>query len=199
MFEAAVSQLVDRGWAVMDDLVPAEVISMLREEAWQYLNEERFREAGVGRGAEQAVRDTVRSDRVYWLDPEALTPTQTHYWESVESIRSLLNRELFLSLVSFEAHYSVYPPGAYYKKHVDRFKTSDERMISSSLYLNPDWREQDGGQLRLYDEVGHVDVVPRAGVLVLFRSDTVPHEVLPASRTRLSLTGWFLRRSLRPF
>jgi SM-20-related protein len=199
MFEAAVSQLGDRGWAVIEDFVPAEVISALREEAGQYLTEERFREAGVGRGAELAVRDTVRSDRVYWLDPEALTPAQTPYWESVESIRSLLNRELFLSLVSFEAHYSVYPPGAFYKKHVDRFKTSDERMISSSLYLNPDWREQDGGQLRLYDEVGHVDVVPRAGVLVLFRSDTVPHEVLPASRTRLSLTGWFLRRSLRPF
>ena len=185
---------------MIPDLLTKEAVAALHAEAEQFLVEERFREAGVGRSSEQAVRDMVRSDRIYWLAPETLTPAQAHYWEAIEAVRATLNRELFLSLVSFEAHYAAFPPGAFYKKHVDRFKTSDERMISSTLYLNPDWQEEYGGQLRLYDdEAGPVDIVPRAGVFVLFRSDTVPHEVFPASRTRFSLTGWFRRRSLRPF
>lgn len=34
-------------------------------------------------------------------------------------------------------------------------------------------------------------LLPQAGRLVLFRSDKIPHEVLPAGRVRWSLTGWY--------
>ena len=37
-------------------------------------------------------------------------------------------------------------------------------------------------------------VLSEAGTLVVFLSADVPHEVLPATRDRLSLTGWFRRR-----
>ena len=43
------------------------------------------------------------------------------------------------------------------------------------------------------------DVVPSGGSLVVFLSGEVPHEVLPATRERLSLTGWFRRRGNEPF
>src|SRR5450830_1584970 len=43
------------------------------------------------------------------------------------------------------------------------------------------------------------DVVPSGGCLVVFLSGDVPHEVLPATRERLSLTGWFRRRGNEPF
>ena len=69
-------------------------------------------------------------------------------------------------------------------------------MVSCSLYLNPGWSAGDGGLLRLHLNARPVDVPPRAGTLVLFRSDTVRHEVLPATRPRFSLTGWFRRRPL---
>jgi SM-20-related protein len=52
-----------------------------------------------------------------------------------------------------------------------------------------------GGQLRMYlDESAEHDVVPTGGCLVVFLSGDIPHEVLPATRERLSLTGWFRRR-----
>ena len=38
------------------------------------------------------------------------------------------------------------------------------------------------------------DVLPVAGTLVCFLSDRFDHEVLPATRERLALTGWFRRR-----
>jgi SM-20-related protein len=40
---------------------------------------------------------------------------------------------------------------------------------------------------------------PTGGCLVVFLSGEVPHEVLPATRERLSLTGWFRRRGNEPF
>jgi len=38
------------------------------------------------------------------------------------------------------------------------------------------------------------DVPPEGGTLVCFMSERFWHEVLPARRLRLSLTGWFRRR-----
>ena len=59
-------------------------------------------------------------------------------------------------------------------------------------YLNPDWKPEEGGQLRMYLEEAQLDTLPLAGRLVCFRSDQIEHEVLPATRERLSLTGWML-------
>jgi SM-20-related protein len=208
--------LADRGWAILTDLLPPEQVAALAGEAHALLARSELRPAGVGRGPGHAVRQDIRGDRILWLDEHALTPAQAPYWAAIEALRATLNRELYLGLTSFEAHYAVYPPGAHYQKHVDRFSDADERIVSCTFYLNPGWRAEHGGQLRLYlpasqtagqtagdgkgqpedDGEGHIDVLPAAGTCVLFRSDTFPHEVLPATQTRLSVTGWFRRRSL---
>jgi len=104
---------------------------------------------------------------------------------------------LFLGLVSFEVHYAVYPPGTHYEKHRDRFRTSAERVLTAIVYLNEEWRADDGGSLRIYlseDCTRYHDVLPAAGMFVLFRSEMLLHEVLPARRERFSLTGWLRRR-----
>jgi SM-20-related protein len=46
---------------------------------------------------------------------------------------------------------------------------------------------------------GERDLLPLAGNLLLFNSAQLAHEVLPARRERLSLTGWFRRRGSGPF
>jgi len=61
-------------------------------------------------------------------------------------------------------------------------------------YLNSDWQPGDGGELVLYaeDEVTEIATIePRAGTLVLFLSEEIPHEVRPAIRDRISIAGWF--------
>ena len=73
------------------------------------------------------------------------------------------------------------------------------RSLRGKVSVDYDWRAEDGGQLRLYldesrDEEFH-DVMPEGGTLVCFLSDGFWHEVLPATRARLSLTGWFRRRA----
>ena len=63
------------------------------------------------------------------------------------------------------------------------------------MYLNEDWTSADGGALRMYDDERVREVLPVAGTLVCFLSDRFEHEVLPATRERLAVTGWIRRRA----
>jgi SM-20-related protein len=114
----------------------------------------------------------------------------------LEHLRLELNRTLFLGLLDIEVHYASYPPGARYVRHVDQPQGRNQRQLSLVLYLNPDWNELDGGELKLYESDGRChEVVPKGGRLVLFRTEGREHEVLAARRERLSLSGWFRVRS----
>lgn len=106
-----------------------------------------------------------------------------------------------------EVMYAYYPQGGFYRRHKDAEadSISNIRKYSFLLYLNDaDWNvERDGGALRIHRDAGgdtlpvgelpnFVDVAPKAGTLVLFRSDLVPHEVLDTRKERLAIVGWFL-------
>ena len=102
-------------------------------------------------------------------------------------------------LTEIESHFTIYPQGAFYRKHLDRFRGSEQRQVSSILYLNQGWSPEHGGQLRLYldeaNDATYLDIEPAGGTLVLFLSGRFWHEVLPATRQRMSLTGWFRTRA----
>jgi Rps23 Pro-64 3,4-dihydroxylase Tpa1-like proline 4-hydroxylase len=75
------------------------------------------------------------------------------------------------------------------------------REWSFLLYLNEHWTPSDGGHLRIHDVDGsgqHRDVAPEAGTLVLFKSDTVPHEVRPTTASRMAIVGWLHRHQQAP-
>jgi SM-20-related protein len=113
-----------------------------------------------------------------------------------EELRRACNRTLTLGLFEFECHYALYPPGASYSRHRDRFRDDDARVLSCVLYLNEDWRSGDGGALRLHlDHKDPLDIAPVGGTLVAFLSGAFDHEVLPARRARIALAGWFRRRA----
>lgn len=196
-FETILADLADRGFAMVPDLLRRDQLEALAREAKEGWQEGEFHRAGVGRGA--AERPEIRGDHVAWLDPENLSPAQRAYWDFVDQLRQECNRGLYLGLADFEAHFAVYPPGAFYRRHRDRFQAEGRRTLSCLLYLNFDWLPADGGALRLYleDEERQevpLDILPEAGTFVVFRSDSLEHEVLETRRERLSLTGW-LRRS----
>jgi SM-20-related protein len=104
-----------------------------------------------------------------------------------------------LGLKDFETHFTYYPAGSRYARHLDQFKTEDHRRISFVCYLNTEWRPGNGGELRFFlpqddGTESLLDVAPIAGRLVCFRADTMEHEVLTAHKTRYSLTGWMLNQ-----
>jgi SM-20-related protein len=143
----------------------------------------------------RTARRDVRGDRIRWFDDAADARAEQSPFEALAAARRG-QRELTLGLSAFEGHYALYPAGARYARHRDRFRDDDARVLSIVLYLNASWRKADGGALRIHvtDELMH-DVMPRGGTLVVFQSDRFEHEVLPAARERLSIAGWFRRRA----
>jgi SM-20-related protein len=193
-YGAIIDALVERGVSVSRGFLPAAALAALADEARALYADRAFHPAGVGAGPGRRLAGEIRGDQVRWLDEAAATPPQAPFWRALNALMAELNAALFLGLTEFEGHYAAFPPGARYLRHLDRFADSDARVISAVLYLNAGWTAEQGGALRLYAGEGYEDVLPEAGTLVVFRSDSVEHEVLPGSRLRYSLTGWFRRR-----
>jgi SM-20-related protein len=197
-FECIALRLADAGWCVTPEFISPQLVDELREEAVRVRDSGGFRHAGVGRGAELQVRPEVRTDRVSWLDPHACSPAQRFYLYALEELRQAINRELFIGLFDFEGHLAIYPPGSYYRKHLDQFRGIGGRTVTCVLYLNRDWTREEGGQLLIYTDPNepshHEEILPLGGQLVTFLSARFLHEVLPSRRDRVSLTGWFRRR-----
>jgi SM-20-related protein len=114
------------------------------------------------------------------------------YLNKLKQLIASVNQNLFLSLKDCEVHQTIYPIGSFYRRHLDQFKKDDHRKLSVICYLNKNWKTSDGGELRLHLDNLAKDILPVAGRMVCFRSDLLEHEVLPATRERLSLTGWLV-------
>jgi SM-20-related protein len=149
--------------------------------------------AHVGRGSTRERGSEIRGDSIRWLRPSGSTPGERALLERMERLRLEINRRSYRGLFDFECHFSLYPAGAVYRRHLDRFHDGGTRVVSCVLYLNEQWCETDGGCLRLHTDAGggHLDVLPIGGTLVAFSSADHEHEVLAARRERMSIAGWF--------
>ena len=109
--------------------------------------------------------------------------------------------------------YLYYPEGGFFRRHRDTPRSfwgspyPQHREVSFLLYLDAGWQRDWGCALRIYPdrdpgtyrydhippggEEAHVDVLPEAGTLVLFRSPQIEHEVLETRRPRHCVVGWF--------
>lgn len=193
-YEQVVDGLATDGYAVVDEFLTMQEVNHILELDEFKAGLFHFRKAGIGKQSEKQINESIRGDYIRWIDKSTAAPPLQYYFTRLEEMIGLINRSLFLSIRDSEVHMTIYPTGTFYKRHLDQFRTDDHRKLSVLCYLNKDWSDKNGGQLRMYLPGGTVDVRPDAGRLVCFRSDMIEHEVLPANRERLSLTGWLLDR-----
>lgn len=190
-----VDGLRSQGFAVEPNYISAVLTRALRREVHRRDRGGEFTEAAIGRHKLQQQNDFVRRDRTLWLDGSTLT--QLRLLEEFQQLRVEINRFLLLGLFDLEAHFALYPPGGFYRRHLDAFSNNNPRVVSVVLYLNPHWQQAHGGCLRIWPEpeaqTPLLDVAPRAGTLVCFLSERIPHEVLAAYKDRISIAGWFRR------
>ena len=197
--------LTESGYAICEDFLPALIIQALADKAEKRYIDGEMLVAKTGKNA-NVQHSAIRNDSIYWLDEGSLNSSTQSYFAKIEALKVALNQSLFMNLHDIETHLAVYPIGGVYLKHLDQFKQTGntptpERQLSSVLYLNDNWQEDEGGELRLHlndtasnNGSKYIDILPIAGRLVLFLSADFWHEVLPATRNRISLTGWFRAR-----
>lgn len=187
--------LSEHGWMSLDVLprLGSNLLAALKQEVQILDRTDALKKAGIGRGNDLVRDRSVRRDKIAWL--QGFTAPQAALFEFFESIRQGLNQRLFLGLKRFETHYATYHSGDFYKQHLDSFRGRASRVVSLVLYLNEDWQAADGGALQVFNRDNDHEVcgtvLPEAGRMALFMSEEIPHEVLPANRTRYSLACWF--------
>lgn len=186
--------LVQHGWSQHDLFLSAELSDTLAAECLALRQTDVLQFARVGSGRQAILQSKIRSDQIAWLRAGQSIACDA-YLLMMEQVRVLLNQTLYLGLEDYESHFSFYAPGAFYSKHLDRFQHDDARTISIVIYLNDQWLTAQGGALRLHPHLLPThDISPIACRMVVFLSAEILHEVLPATRDRMSLTGWFRRR-----
>ena len=189
------SGLSEHGWMSLDvrSRIGDNLLAALKQEVQILDRTDAMKKAGIGRGNDLVRDRSVRRDKIAWL--QGITAPQAALFEFFERIRQGLNQRLFLGLKRFETHYATYHSGDFYKQHLDSFKGRASRVVSLVLYLNEEWQAADGGALQVFNRDNDHDVcgtvLPEAGRMALFMSEEIPHEVLPANRTRYSLACWF--------
>lgn len=190
-FENIADNLSEKGYCVTDGFLSQHEIRAIR--SWQVISGDisGLKKAGVGKESKQ-INEGIRGDHISWIDPYSAPEPILAYLDTITALRLFLNATLFLGLKDFEVHIARYPAGAFYKRHLDQFHKDDHRRLSVICYLNDNWKAEEGGQLRIYEDSGVADILPAAGRLVCFRSELLEHEVLPATRERVSITGWML-------
>lgn len=190
-FERIARDLQEKGFSINPCALPVSLAEDLSAHLHN-MPEFKFEQAGIGRDQAHSLNNFVRSDEICWITGESEAGQRWLNWTG--RLQQYLNRRLFLGLFSFESHFAHYSPGDFYKRHYDAFKGQANRVLSVVVYLNRAWQPDDGGELILYlddrDQQG-IKVTPSFGTVAVFLSEEFPHEVLPATRDRFSIAGWF--------
>lgn len=199
------------GYAVVEDFISPTQVKLLKRDVAHLAEHGQFNVAGVGDSSTNRVATDVRRCEQSFLFPKIKyeasgTPdSRKMLYPLLDDLREKLasNTGEALEPLLTEGAYMSYPNGGFYRRHIDSYANTPQalRKYSYLIYCNEGWTPEDGGCLRIHLDGGgeeapagaapaYVDVEPRAGTLVVFRSD-VPHEVLETSAERLAIAGWF--------
>ena len=141
----------------------------------------------------------IRGDSVMWFDSSnsVVSEDSPFLFKIVKSLNKLAvsifsSRAVEMNRISkSKIMASCYDgEGALYKRHIDS-RQDGSVQLTCTFFLNADLAEQDGGCLRIHKGADKFDVRPDLGMLVIFWSDTVIHEVLPCYSKRFSFTIWY--------
>ena len=190
VYESLIEGLVSQDFAVSEQFLEPEPVAALRANLERHYADRELRPAGIGNQHLLREDHTVRGDAILWLESDSINPAEQAFFQRMREFIDYLNMTCYAGIRGFEFHYALYPVGAFYKRHLDQFRGDQRRKYSFILYLNENWQPADGGQLVLYLDGEQREVLPIGGRCVFFKSDEIEHEVLPAHRARMSVTGW---------
>jgi len=184
-------QLDHYNYCIIDELFPAKLSLGLYQRLNDLSNKGTFKEATIGK--DRRLDKSIRSDKIYWWNLYDLEYWENKYIKYLKFFQMIFNRRFYTGTNSLEVFYSIYEPGTFYTKHYDNFKNSKKRKITFITYLNKEWKKFNttNGELVIYEDDKEIVVEPLFNRTVIFFSEFVLHEVLPATQTRFAITSWF--------
>jgi SM-20-related protein len=186
-------QLAEHDYVVVDDFISEALYQHIMQFFADVEATDKLKKAGIGAQKDFQLKAEVRGDFIYWLEEER-DAELAEFYELKNDLVTSLKRYCYLSLSGSEFHIAKYPVGTHYHRHLDQFNERTNRQITVLIYLNENWKKGDGGELVIYKEGKEIMIEPVARRLLLFKSDTIEHEVLTTNIQRYSLTGWLLHQ-----
>ena len=202
VLESDIRALDSPGYFVCDGVLGPEAARAIHAEAHRIAHTAQLHPAKISREAKQ--EQSLRNDLITWIQRESAGPVLIPLLDLFDSLRNQLNETAWLGLGRYDVQLALYPGGgARYVRHLDTFRAgaaanatpSSNRRLTAIYYANPEWMPEQGGALRVFHEDGSTrEVEPVLDRLIVFLSDRLEHEVLPANAERLALTAWFYGR-----
>ena len=222
----AMGDLNKDGYVILQDWLPKNLVEQLRSDINNLRSKGKFNIAKIGQDSTNTLNTDIRIAETCFLGEAKLqdlpSAERNQLYTVLENLRADLSgnekldeldssNELVKAAPALDASlsellYAYYPMGGFYRRHTDAVVGSASVLRSYSLlmYLNNDWKESDGGYLRIHLDSGkdflpegedpnYIDVEPKGGTLVLFKSDRIPHEVLDTQAERMAVVGWYNR------
>ncbi|WP_299357595.1 2OG-Fe(II) oxygenase [Mucilaginibacter sp.] len=190
IFNALIDSFIDNKVGITQNFISAQLSLQLKQNLINIYSEKLFKHAGTGNDKDVKHDSKIRGDMIYWLDRKHNNSHENAFFDVMDSFILHLNNTCYTGITGYEFHYTLYPIGSFYKKHLDQFKSNDSRKYSMIIYLNTGWLEADGGELCIH----HIDdlqiISPENGKSVFFKSNELEHEVLCTNKPRMSITGW---------
>ncbi|HKK26330.1 MAG TPA: 2OG-Fe(II) oxygenase [Gracilimonas sp.] len=186
-------QLAENDYVIVDDFISDEMYSGIMDFFHEMESTDKLKKAGIGAQQDFQVKAEIRGDFIYWLEEERDKDLGS-FFQLKDELMQNIKRFCYLSLSGSEFHIAKYPVGSFYHRHLDQFQERTNRQITVLIYLNGSWKKGDGGELVIYRDNQEKIVEPIAKRLLLFKSDTIEHEVLKTNVPRYSLTGWLLHQ-----
>ena len=196
VFDSITNEMFEKQFAVYDGFISPEYAFELRSDILKKFEEGEFNKAKIGNLLNTQKNEQIRTDFIHWYDMNTDEVIYQALFAQLKEFGKWLNKFCYTNINDIEIHSAIYPEGSFYKKHLDAFTLNNKRVFTFILYLNLDWQESSGGQLRIHQDEGQIDIAPIQGRLVFFEASKVPHEVLVSNFDRISITGWFRRDEL---
>ncbi len=189
-FEELIAGCMDHQYGVSEDFISAGLARELRQNLITLDQDDRMKKAGIGNNLVKDTGQDKRGDRIFWMDNESEDKPERAFLDQIDAFVRYLNETCYVGISDYEFHYALYDTGSSYQRHVDQFQNNNHRKFSLIHYLNNDWTPEHGGELMIYQQNETEKILPNIRKAVFFQSDACEHAVSPATRPRMSISGW---------
>ena len=190
IFDCLIDSFIVDKVGIAENFLSVPLAAHLKDNLIGLFENKKLLNAGLGNDTVVNQNKLIRSDVIYWLDRKHNNQYENDFFDLMDEFVVYLNRTCYTGITGYEFHYTLYESGTFYKKHIDQFQNNGSRQYSMIMYLNSDWKIEDGGELRIYHVDEEQNISPNNGKSVFFKSSELEHEVLISNKPRMSITGW---------